>query len=301
MRIFSILFNAFSNTKNIFSSIFGTNIKDDLYSNELSEINLKNWNLNSFLKLLSDIFLIKLPIYCPKWMPNIIKRIFFGQNSRYIKDEEEIMDKVCFIYLNGILSNYKTVCKSQEILKKKFNRPINLIHNVTDSLLMDLIECLIGKETNELTEPSMLCLSIISQKLLSNKIDKVVLICHSQGTIIAANMLRNLKRFGLNKKKYLKKLEIYAFANCATKMVYGKENYPYMESFANDNDIVAKMGCNCGIDLKSNSTIEINGNIFVTPNKSGHMFNSHYMNNFDTEYPRSKLLTYLPEKINKNE
>ena len=184
MRIFSILFNAFSNTKNIFSSIFGTNIKDDLYSNELSEINLKNWNLNSCLKLLSDIFLIKLPIYCPKWMPNIIKRIFFGQNSRYIKDEEEIMDKVCFIYLNGILSNYKTVCKSQEILKKKFNRPINLIHNVTDSLLMDLIECLIGKETNELTEPSMLCLSIISQKLLSNKIDKVVLICHSQGTII---------------------------------------------------------------------------------------------------------------------
>ena len=90
---------------------------------------MNNWNLYSFFKLMSDIFLIKLPIYCPSWMPIIIKRIFFGQNSRYIKDEDEILDRVCFIYLNGILSNFKTkIGSNQEI---KYN---DKIINETDIL-----------------------------------------------------------------------------------------------------------------------------------------------------------------------
>ena len=57
---------------------------------------------------------------------------------------------------------------------------------------------------------------------------------------------------GFVNKRYLKKLEIYAVANCATKMEYilKNEQLPYIESFSNENDFVLRLGCNASDGIK---------------------------------------------------
>ena len=65
---------------------------------------------------------------------------------------------------------------------------------------MDIIECAIGKETDDLTDASFITLSTISTILLNKDIKKLVIICHSQGNIIVSPVLRNLEKFGLNKE-----------------------------------------------------------------------------------------------------
>ena len=291
--IFKILYYAYKNTKNIYTSIMGDkSLKNNILNEKKSEFNKQYWNIMKFCKLISDIFFIKLPISAPSWVPKYTKMIIFGENSKYIPNLTEVDNSGnCILYVNGIMSNTEGVKLNQKELETLINRPINIIHNVTDSLLMDLLECLIGKETEDLTEASTVALYTICNKLLDNKIKKLIIICHSQGTIIVAKVIKYLSKLGLNKEKYLKKLEIYAFASCASHMTYIIDKLPYMEHFANDNDFVAKLGCNCPREIKE--YIKIDGNIFITKNKSGHMLNSHYLNNFKEDYPKSKLNNYI--------
>ena len=81
--------------------------------------------------------------------------VFFGENSTYIPNSTEVDDSGnCFLYVNGIMSNTDVVKLNQKELEALIHSPVNIIHNVTDSLVMDLIECVIGKETEDLTEAS---------------------------------------------------------------------------------------------------------------------------------------------------
>jgi len=292
MRIIKILFYSFKNTKNFYTSIFGIGLKNNILKNKDSELNKNNWTFGKLIRLFSDLFLIKLPITPPSWFPKFLKPIIFGQNSRYVANSQEIdQDGNCFIYINGILANEKLVMQNRMKLEKLLGRPINVIHNESHSLLMDLLEALIGKETEDLTEASTITLYTICRKLLDENIKKVIIISYSQGTIIAAKLISSLDKLGLNKKIYLEKLEIYCFATCASKMCYIIEELPYMEHFANENDFVAKLGCNRPIELKDD--ICIDGKIFIRVNKSGHMFNSHYINDFSNDFSLSKLNKFI--------
>ena len=291
--MFRILWSAYKKTKNFITSITGDEVYENMFKNEKSELNKSKWNVLKFLKLLSDTFLIKIPMHCPSWMPYPIKLLFFGDNSKYVpdKDSELGTNGECIIFLNGILYNDTLIEDCRDMLKKSFNKPVNILKNASDSLVSDLIESLIGKTTNELNEASLVALHTISNKLIDSNVKKVILICYSQGTIIAANVLRNLHRLGLDKKEFLEKLEVYAFACCASKMNYLVDELPYMEHFANDNDYVAALGCNHGKDVSD--LISIDGKIFIKENKSGHMFNTHYWNNFKNDFPDSKLVNYI--------
>lgn len=293
MKIFKILYNAFKSTKNLYTSFVGeSSLKSNILDKKNSEFHNQHWNVMKVFKLLSDILFIKLPISAPSWIPKPIKTIFFGENSKYIPNHTELDSSGnCFIYVNGIMSNLEVVKMNKGELETMVNRPINIIYNVTDSLVMDLIECFIGRETEHLTEASTIALYTICNKLLDCSIEKVIIICHSQGTIIIAKVVQCLSKMGFDKEKYLKKLEIYAFASCAANMTYIVDKLPYMEHFANDNDFVAKLGCNCPIESKP--YIKIDGEIFITKNKSGHLLNSHYLDNFQSDYPKSKLNEYM--------
>lgn len=288
--MWDIIYSALINTKNIFTSIVGNRFFSNFFDSN-SEMNKSNWDFMNTLKFISDIFIIKIPLYCPKWVPYSIRIIFFGDNSRYYADNEESQNGECMIFLNGILYNDITIKQTQSILKNMFNRPINILKNASDSIISDIIETLVGKFTQELDEASTIALYTICNKLLDEKIDKLIIICHSQGSIIMSNVLKNLYKLGLNKQEYMKKLEIYSFATCATKMNYVVDELPYMEHFANDNDFVANLGCNCADDIKH--LITIDGKINIKRDKSGHMFNTHYINNFSNDFPESKLLTYV--------
>ena len=293
--IFKILYSAYKKTDNIYTSIVGDKITTNIYENKNSEMNKTNWDIIEFIYLISDIFFIKLPIHSPSWVPKIIKKIYFGENSTYLPAETEIQDKTCIIYVNGIMSNRNVVELNRKYLSNLLdNKPVNVMHNVTDSLISDLIECLIGKLTNDLTEAAAVLLHTLCKKMLDPEISKIILIGHSQGTIIISNVLKNLYRLGLDKELYLKKLEIYCFANCATKMNYIINELPYMEHFANNNDYVAALGCNCGNDIKD--IISIDGKKFIKK-KSGHMLNTHYIDNFKNDFPKSRLNTYINHKL----
>jgi hypothetical protein len=291
MSIVKILFYAFVNTKNIFRSIIGDNLNSNLNENDNSELNKKYWSFFKLLEFGSDLFLPKLPIKSPSWIPKFFKKTLFGSNSRYLPDTTEEIDNICVLYLNGIISNRDIIELNRKQISSILNRPVNIIYNVTDSFIIDIFECLIGKETEYLTEASTITLYILSRKLLDPNIKKILLICHSQGTIITAKALQYLSKFGLNKEIYMKKLEIYSFANCASKMNYVYDKYPYMEHFANGEDFVARLGCNCCENVKK--YISIDGEIIINNNKSGHMFNSHYINDFINEYPQSRLMSYI--------
>jgi hypothetical protein len=285
-----ILYSALIHTKNLFTCIIGDKFFSNFFNNK-SELGTNNWDLTKRLKLISDIFWIRLPFHCPSWVPYPIKLILFGDNSNYIISKNEIVDKICMIFLNGILYNDTLNEMTQTQLESIFNRPINILKNASDSLFSDLIEACIGKSTNELNEASLVALHTLCNKLVNPEIDKVILICHSQGSIIMSNVLENLKKLGLDKKVYLDKLEIYSFATCASKMNYVMDQLPYMEHFANDNDIVANLGCNHNKDI--DDLISIDGTIFIKEDKSGHMFNTHYIDNFVNDFPSSKLLSYV--------
>jgi len=292
MNLLKILYSSFIHTKNIYRSLFGNNIYLNTNNND-SELNKKNWSLSNIIAMISSIFIPTLPIYCPDWMPTIIKNTVFGGNSYFIEDNtfNENLDTECILFVNGILTNKEIIYQNINLLKKIFNRPVHAVFNNTDSLIMDLIECMIGKQTNDLTEASFVTLSVISKLVLNPNIKKLIIICHSQGTIIMAQVLTNLSRFGLDKEYILKKMEIYAFANCSTKMKYIVNNYPYMEHLANENDIIAKMGGNCHPDIEH--LIDIDGKRIINPTGMGHLFNSHYLHNLTINFSKSKLLNYI--------
>lgn len=292
MKILSILTSAFWNTPNIYSSLMGKSSNKTKQSSASikHELDGEHWTIYSIMINTMRLFMIRLPFHCPSWMPSWIRLLLFGTNTSYLPAQEEVHQGVCVIFVNGILTNHKVVESNRCALQTILNRPVNVLHNATDSLFGDLFECLLGKTTFELTEASHVALHTVCKKMLDPRIEKIVVIAHSQGTIIMATVLKHLHRLGLNKRKYVQKLEIYCISNCASEMQYVCNNMPYMEHFANSNDIVAKMGCNCAKDIRH--LIHIDGKKFVS-NKSGHLLNMHYLHNFVCEYPNSKLIHYI--------
>ena len=295
MRIFKILYYAFLNSPNFFRSIFGYNIINNLLENKESELNINYWNLEELFLIIYNFCFMKLPFYCPSWIPNSIKIIFFGSNSKYIVNKNELdEDNNCFIFINGVLGSENLVEHNKYELEKLLSKPINILFNASDTLISDLLEALIGKETQELTEASTIALYTICSKLLDTNINKVIIIAYSQGTIIIAKVLNSLHKLGVDKEIYLKKLEIYCFSNCSSHMCYIKDELPYMEHFANNNDFVAKLGCNCPNEIKD--LIKIDGPIFINKSGHGHIFNLHYLKNFSNNYPLSRLNNYIKLK-----
>ena len=67
-----------------------------------------------------------------------------------------------------------------------------MIQNSTDSLWVDLFECALGKEWYRVVEPAIKAFPPIYDALKSPHKQRVVVICHSQGTIIMATVLRLL-------------------------------------------------------------------------------------------------------------
>ena len=77
------------------------------------------------------------------------------------------------------------------------------------------------------------------------------------------------------------KLELYCFANCANNMTYvkppenGKPPIPWLESFGNENDIVARLGMLAPRPNKWG--IKIDGPCYKKHDSWGHLLNQHYL------------------------
>jgi hypothetical protein len=187
-------------------------------------------------------------------------------------------------------------------------------------------------------EPVDVGFPYVHRALKNPATDRIVIVAHSQGTLISAVMLRLLKflyapggrrrltgqeleternelrRAGvwLDTRDFdditeeeLAELEIYCFANCATTMRYvdRRRRLPWIESFGNENDLVAGLGMlapdPCG------EGIAIDGPLWLHRCAWGHLLNIHYLraidlNQRDGQRPGPATGTSAPYEAFKN-
>ena len=97
-----------------------------------------------------------------------------------------------WFFINGIMTNDDVAQFNAAFLSDLFHRPVTLIQNSTCGLLTDLAECALGKQWQRTTEAVKKAFPAIHAALKSEK-EKVVIIAHSQGTIIASVVLQLLE------------------------------------------------------------------------------------------------------------
>jgi hypothetical protein len=204
-----------------------------------------------------------------------------------------------------------------------FHRPIRVLWDSTDGIGVDLLECA-TEELGATDEGVDSAFHPLLDALADARTQRVVVISHSRGTLITSVLLRLIRRVYLQTvtgtsgelseadretirrhaaaegvavdpqrlkpvdRDELAKLELYCFANCATDMKYIDANrrIPWIESFGNEHDLVARLGM-----LAPNPDtrhVEISGPRFRHDGAWGHLLNAHYLIDIDeTHRPRA--------------
>jgi len=253
--------------------------------------------LPRIMSYLEEVSLLPIPIpyHYVNWLP-IPETLFLRETHvfSYPKDSQsdENFPKEAWFFINGIGTNLDMAMLNCKYLYELFHRRIVGIQNPTDSILVDLLECAVGKRWKRSMSPAQTALEPISKALNDPNIERVILIGHSQGTIISANILRSLiedngQTYVTPFEENMKKLEMYLFATCSDNMEYIPDvktstghPVPYIENFANGNDLVARFGMIS--PRKELWGISIDGDMYVRKNAWGHLLNAHYLNGFDT-------------------
>lgn len=150
-----------------------------------------------------------------------------------------------WLYVNGIATPLAKANVTRKSLYQLFNRPIHLLHNPTDGIELDLLECIGGKTGlfhYGSSEPRKVLKETLVELLQNTNYDKIVLIAHSQGTIITGNVLADLGNVRNDDdplstpeiRTLMKhKLEIYALANAAHIMPGSNTVVAHLESISN--------------------------------------------------------------------
>ena len=294
------------------------------------------WRLRRTAKYLVNVLIPSIPLNPPPFGPTLLNNIFWhptvvlqrpDHNGRYTSFPED-----AWFYVNGVMTNDSVAQLNAAYLASLFHRPLTLIQNATDSLWIDLLECLLGRDWEfeqtfdwwDMTEPAIKAFPPIYEALTNPQKKKVVVVAHSQGTIIMAYVLRLLKgqwpaTNGLHGKKSrvvavepeqvytpaepvfvypnqaplkpsdfrpltteeLAKLEIYCFANCARQMTYFDKaaRVPWLESFGNEHDFVARLGMLA--PHPEERQIVIDGPRYRHKDAWGHLLNAHYLYDID--------------------
>lgn len=179
---------------------------------QYSEFNIINpWRPLRSAHYLRDILVPSLP-KAPKslirtLLPPILQDTFW-RTTEYFQQADPYDNVSSFpserwFYINGIATNHALAKMNSEYLAQMFHRPMTVIQNATNSLAIDLLTCVFGKgiktmpnirEKHSMTEPSIKATIAILDALNTPDIKKVVVIAHSQGTIIISNVLKAIKQ-----------------------------------------------------------------------------------------------------------
>jgi hypothetical protein len=98
-----------------------------------------------------------------------------------------------WFFVNGICTNQEVAIQNAQELSTLFKRQVNLLYNRTDGVLFDLIECAAGKAWDKMTDGARQALGPLVSALCNPKVKRVILVSHSQGTIMAAVLLKTLE------------------------------------------------------------------------------------------------------------
>ncbi|KAB5542658.1 hypothetical protein GE09DRAFT_969472 [Coniochaeta sp. 2T2.1] len=118
-----------------------------------------------------------------------------------------------WIFINGVAAGEHWMKSNLNRLALTFRRPVLGIHNKTNGILFDVLECLVQRNLGYATYDVRVCYSIIKEKLYNPAYSKVVFVLHSQGgiegSLIIDWLLQELPQ------DLLAKLEVYTFGNAA--------------------------------------------------------------------------------------
>jgi hypothetical protein len=294
------------------------------------------WRPGRTAKFLANTWIPSIPRTPPTFGPPLLNGLFWqptvilqrpDHNGSYTAFPDE-----AWFFVNGIMTNDAVAQINSAYLAYLFHRPLTMIQNSTDSLWIDLFECAVGKEWYRVVEPAVKALPPIYDALKSPHKQRVVVVCHSQGTIIMSVVLRllgqlfrrpaaleaaagaralfagaplyappefvypdedpiNLDDFDTLTEAELAKLEVYCFANCANTMTHiataaDGRPLPWIESFGNENDIVARLGMLA--PRPEQWGIRIDGPRYKRHGAWGHMLDEHYLKEIERRQKRGR-------------
>jgi pimeloyl-ACP methyl ester carboxylesterase len=273
------------------------------------------WRLGRALKYLIDVTLPGIPRTPPPFGPPIVNALIWRPTVILQRPDHNgsytTYPKEAWFFVNGILTNDGVAHINAAYLADLFHRPVTVVQNSTGTLAADLVECALGKQWYRATESVNKAFPAIYDALKSEK-ERVVVVAHSQGTIITAVVLRllqeslrmaarrgrpgvhavvepvpphdwpiKLEEFEPVTATDLQKLEIYCFANCASRMAFvdpmdpAPGPIPWIESFGNEYDVVARLGMLAPHARQRG--IRIAGPRYVRRGAWGHLLNEHYL------------------------
>ncbi|EJT68656.1 hypothetical protein GGTG_13772 [Gaeumannomyces tritici R3-111a-1] len=187
--------------------------------------------IHVLLCILQLVFILLLPFAAilPGWISalaigaylflnTLICKLLNGKEETYLSTEKyapklEQHAHEQWIYLNGVAAGTHWLQNNLDRLALTFKRPILGIHNKTDGILFDVIECLVQRTFGYATGDVRLCYRIVKEKLYDPRFSKVILILHSQGGIEGGMVLDWLLQE--LPQDLLAKLEVYTFGNAA--------------------------------------------------------------------------------------
>lgn len=207
-----------------------------------------------------------------------------------------------WVSVNGVSTTREMHRMNARQLADVFHRQIYCFHNPTQGTVLDLLECTLGRTLNKLTKVARKEADFLRTLFRTYPRHKVVLIAHSQGTIITGNAIEYLIKE--DKCAGLERLEVYTFGCAATEMFTVRDLttgalVPFYEHYANKKDYVARIGV-----LKDTEKFPgflLPGKVFVR-HSEGHLLGEHYLPGLvaglylcqTDQSQQSQLASYIP-------
>ena len=173
-----------------------------------------------------------------------------------------------WFYINGIASSKKAAVNGAKELSAVFGRPFRLLYNPTNGLLADLVESISGRSLDKYSAPAKVFALAVVNAVRTGK--KVRVVAHSQGGIIASNMVKILLATP-EMTPYFEDIEFYTFAGAQDE--FQGMTTIYNEHFCNERDFVARIGVLANKD-------DIHGAVFERLRATGHLLNNNYLGAF---------------------
>ena len=194
--------------------------------------------------------------------------------------ERQMLARQRWVYLNGVATGKTILRQNLKLLSQTFGRPVLGINNRTYGFLGDLIECVLQRSFGFRTLETRITVPILRQHLRDAAgVDRVILIAHSQGGILASHVLDDL--YAELASDELNKLEVYTFGNAALHFNNPWETHQqldhvirHMEHYCNDRDMVCSWGALSSVDRADTL---FRGSVFVSESTTGHLLNQHYL------------------------
>lgn len=208
-----------------------------------------------------------------------IKSAIIG-DKQTIQTPTTYNDTIIF-FLNGICTDKSVWGINARRIEAIFKYQVYPLHNTTEGFIKDLAECIFGRTFNIEDKDTKDLYGALCKSLREK--NKVLLFAHSQGAIIASQLIDHIIKSG--EEELLEGLELYTFAGAMDEMPLG--DY-YAEHYANSLDYVARIGV---LEYR----MDIKGKLFVR-GAAGHLLNIHYLQPFKEGLfcdGTSRLYTYL--------